>query len=353
MKSYHAIGVMSGTSLDGLDIALCEFLYGTTGWKYRIHAADTVPYSKEWKERLKRAPVMSACEILRIHVEFGKFIGREVKYFLSKTTNKPTLICSHGHTVFHQPHNGFTFQLGDGSAIAATTGITTISDFRNLSVALGGQGAPLVPVGDEILFGNYHYCLNLGGISNISYRFKHKRIAFDICPVNMILNHLAQDQGKEYDKDGIAGRKGNLDEEMLSQLESLPYYVEKPPKTLGREWLEAEFLPIIEQTNLKPQDKLRTVYEHIALRISQSMKSRAKKNVLVTGGGANNSFLLELIKSKTNHQIIVPDPFLVKFKEALIFAFLGILRLREQVNCFASVTGSSYDCSGGAVHIII
>ncbi len=353
MKSYHVVGIMSGTSLDGLDMALCEFIYTSSGWKYRIHAADTKPYDRSWKEKLTEAPSMNAPDLLQLHSAYGKYVGSEVKKFIQASTRKVDLVCSHGHTVFHQPEKGFTFQIGDGSAIAAHCGLTTISDFRNMSVALGGEGAPLVPIGDELLFGEYHYCLNLGGFSNISYKFRHKRYAFDVCTVNMVLNHLAQKLGQEYDKDGQFGRKGSVNQKLLSRLESLPFYRQQPPKSLGREWFEKEMLPLIEQPELDLYDTFRTVYEHIAMQIAESVRNKSKKPVLITGGGANNTFLIELLKEKTNHELIIPDPFIVKFKEALIFAFLGVLRYRQQVNCLASVTGSSYDCSGGAIHIVI
>jgi anhydro-N-acetylmuramic acid kinase len=353
MKSQLALGIMSGTSLDGLDLALCEFSLQSTGWRYKIVIADTIVYSKEWKEKLSSAPAYSALEIMKLHSEYGRFIGREVKRILSKSGLKAQLVCSHGHTIFHQPGNGFTFQLGDGSAIAATSGITTICDFRNLNVALGGQGAPLVPVGDEMLFGEYHYCLNLGGISNISFQLHRKRVAYDICPVNMVLNYVSNEMQMEYDKDGLTGRKGIIHASLLEKLNSLNFYKQPFPKSLGREWFESEYLPVLNKFSIKPIDKLRTIYEHIAEQICNSMVSRAKKTVLITGGGALNVFLIELIKSKTRHQIIIPDSLLINYKEALVFAFLGVLRVHNYVNCFSSVTGSRYDCSGGVIHKMI
>ncbi len=353
MKSQLAIGIMSGTSMDGLDLALCEFQLHSTGWRYKIIKADTLPYSKEWQEKLISVPSVSGLELIQLHSEYGRFIGLEVKKFLRKTDLKAELICSHGHTVFHQPEKGFTFQLGDGSAIAASSGITTISDFRNLNVALGGQGAPLVPIGDEILFSDYNYCLNLGGISNISFQQKRKRVAFDICPVNMALNNISKELNLDYDKDGLAGRKGTIHTSLLDKLNSLEFYKETSPKSIGREWFEKEFLPVVNKYSLKPPDKLRTIYEHIAVQICNSMKSRAKKSVLVTGGGAYNTFLIELIKSMSRHDIIVPESLLVDYKEALIFAFLGVLRMHDYINCLSSVTGSRYDCSGGAIHKMV
>jgi anhydro-N-acetylmuramic acid kinase len=353
MKSQVAVGIMSGTSLDGLDLALCEFSLQSTGWRYKIIKADTIAYSKEWREKLTSAPVYTGLELISLHSEYGRYIGREVKKFLGRTRLKAELICSHGHTIFHQPENGFTFQLGDGSAIAATSGITTICDFRNLNIALGGQGAPLVPVGDEVLFSEYPYCLNLGGISNISYQHKRKRIAYDICPVNIILNHISNELDMDYDRDGMVGRKGTIHNGLLEKLNALDFYSESAPKSLAREWLEAEFLPVVNRFSVKTQDKLRTIYEHIAIQISNAMDSKARKSVLVTGGGAFNLFLIELLNSKTRHQIIIPDLLLVNYKEALIFAFLGVLRMHNYINCFSSVTGSRYDCSGGAIHKMV
>jgi anhydro-N-acetylmuramic acid kinase len=219
-KSFLTLGLMSGTSLDGLDLALCRF-EKDENWKFKIIRARTEPYSEKWKEKLENAAKLNAIQFILLHKEYGKYLASCVRDFISTEKEKPELIASHGHTIFHQPGNGLTFQIGDGTLIAAETGITTVSDFRSLDVALGGQGAPLVPIGDELLFGNYDFCLNLGGFSNISFQKNNKRIALDICPVNTVLNYIAQMAGQEYDKDGLTGRCGCVFDPLLKELNAL------------------------------------------------------------------------------------------------------------------------------------
>jgi anhydro-N-acetylmuramic acid kinase len=242
-----------------------------------------------------------------------------------------------------------TFQAGNGACISALTGIATVTDYRRADVTLGGQGAPLVPAGDEFLFSEFDYCLNLGGFANISYRSGKQRIAYDICPVNIILNQLAGQKGKIFDRDGLEGSSGNINNELLARLNDLDFYRLKPPKSLGREWLENEFIPVLDKHDLPAADKMRTVYEHIAGHIASI--PRKKKIMLVTGGGAHNKFLMDLIRKHCQAECIVPDKSLVDFKEAIIFAFLGLLRLRNEINCFASVTGASRDSCCGVINL--
>jgi anhydro-N-acetylmuramic acid kinase len=343
----QAIGIMSGTSLDGMDVAACEFNIVNGSWNFKLHFAETVEYTNEWRLKLQNAHLLSGKKLTELHSEYGLLIGKMINRFILKTGFSPQLIASHGHTVFHQPEKKFTFQLGNGNDIASVTGITTVSDFRQADISKGGQGAPLVPVGDMLLFPDYDSCLNLGGFSNISYESEGKRIAFDICPVNIVLNYLSVKQGLRFDNKGNIGRKGTLNKEMAKELDLLEFYSKTPPKSLGREWFETEFLPILYSIPITETDRFRTVYEHIATQISGSL-TRQKK-VLVTGGGAWNSFLLELIQSKTPSKLIFPEPDIINFKEALVFAFLGVLRLRGEINCLSSVTGACSDSSSGAV----
>lgn len=353
MKQYTAIGVMSGTSCDGIDLALCHFRLLPDGWKYRIIRCRTVPYPEIWIKRLTGAQNLNAYEFVKLDHEFGRFIGIQVRQFIKSYPGKIDLVASHGHTIFHQPENNITCQIGHGAHIAAASGITTVSDFRSLNVAIGGQGAPLVPIGDEILFSEYNACLNLGGFSNISYSYRKRRIAFDICPVNILFNYYAQKNGKHFDENGSMARSGNVCQELLTKLNELDYYKKNPPKSLGREWVEHKIIPMIDQFNLPVTDILRTLNEHAAYQISKAFGNRGRKKILVTGGGAFNQFLLERIRILSHHEYIVPDNELVQFKEALIFAFLGVLRLRHQVNCYSTVCGGRFDCSGGAVHEIV
>lgn len=258
------------------------------------------------------------------------------------------LVASHGHTIFHQPEKAFTFQLGHGASIAAETGITTVADFRSGDVALGGQGAPLVPVGDRLLFNDYNMCLNLGGFANISYEENHKRIAFDICPVNILLNDLAMRLGKQYDAGGALGRTGRVDDKLLSRLNHLDFYREKPPKSLGREWLDTYFIPLLDESTIPVKDKLHTLYEHIAIQIAGVSKKNGR--ILITGGGTFNTFLLERIKEHIAVEMVIPADTIINYKEALIFAFLGLLRYLGEINCYASVTGAKRDSSTGVIY---
>lgn len=340
---------MSGTSLDGLDIAAVEFQQINKIWSFSLRAAETISYSKDWKIKLKDAPLLYGEKLMELHAEYGRFTGEQINRFIAKTGFKPNLVASHGHTVFHQPEKHFTFQLGNGTEIAATTKITIVADFRSGDVALGGQGAPLVPIGDRLLFPEYDYCLNLGGFANISFEKNNQRIAFDICPANIILNHFAEKEGLPFDKNGTLGKQGKVNSELLEKLNNLPFYRQKPPKSLGREWLEKEFLPVLEHSSISEKDKLRTIYTHIAQQISLATSGFGK--MLVTGGGAFNSSLMELLPAFSKTEIVIPSKEIVNYKEALVFAFLGILRTKNINNCLASVTGASKDSCAGVIFI--
>jgi len=350
MQSYVSIGVMSGTSLDGLDLVACRFTYDQS-WHYEIIKALTVPYSHKWVAKLSTATELNALDFALLNNDFGKFIGKQVAEFCADLPQKPDLVSSHGHTIFHQPLNKLTVQIGNGASIAAYSGLRTACDFRTLDVALKGQGAPLVPIGDELLFGDYDFCLNLGGIANVSFREDGERRAFDICPANMAFNQFIKELGYEYDLDGNYGRTGQVQEELLRLLNDLEFYQQKGPKSLGREWFEKEFLPLINSFQLSPADALRTLYEHVSDQISLAVDQYPKGRMLITGGGAHNVFLIELFSEKTMHKTIVPSSQIIDFKEAIIFAFLGVLRLREETNCLKSVTGANHDHSGGVIYL--
>ena len=351
---------MSGTSLDGIDLALCDI----DEHGYRILAADTLPYYDEWRRRLSTLENASAYEYALANVELGHLYGQRINAFLQGKEH-PEAIASHGHTIFHQPHLGLTTQIGDGDAIAAETGLPVVSNFRTLDVALGGQGAPLVPIGDELLFGEYDACLNLGGIANISYKRKvesgkwkdeTRRVAFDICPCNMALNRLAAMLGYPYDDKGRNARGGDVHTCLLHELDALDYYALAEPKSLGKEWFVGQFWPVVKSflgvTPSTPhvRDTLATVTSHVALQIARVLERQQIKTLLVTGGGAWNSYLIELIgKYRPEVRITVPDPLIVNYKEALIFALLGYLRLTGKVNTLASVTGARCDSIGGTL----
>ncbi|MDA3779527.1 MAG: anhydro-N-acetylmuramic acid kinase [Bacteroidales bacterium] len=349
MNNYTAIGIMSGTSLDGLDIALVKFTKDNA-WSFTVLKSETYNYSDKLKTLLSSAENLSAREFLLFHNSYGKYIGEIVNVFLKDEEIKPSLIASHGHTIFHQAEKNFTFQIGNGAVIAKETGITTVSDFRTLDIALNGQGAPLVPIGDKFLFSEYDYCLNIGGFANISFQKNNKRIAFDICPANIITNYLCNKIDREYDNKGGIGRSGLVNKKLLTELNNIKFYLQKGPKSLGKEWLIKEFIPIIEKYDISVADILRTLYEHIAIQIACISNSSEKKKILVTGGGAYNEFLIERIKHHSKNNIVLPSKNIIDFKEAIIFAFLGILRSRNEINTLSSVTGALRDSSGGVIN---
>lgn len=348
--SIKAIGVMSGTSLDGIDIAACEFWQNNNQIKFKIHFSETIEYSDNLYQRLLNAPKLSGFDLAMLNVDYGKVIGNSINAFITNTDFAPYFIASHGYTVFHEPQNGLTMQIGSGAEIAAITGIKTICDFRTTDVALGGQGAPLVPIGDELLFGKYAACLNLGGFANISCDNNSRREAFDICPANFLLNYFAQKLGHTFDSSGNLGKQGEINKALLNSLNSLEFYTQNGPKSLGREFVEKNIFPLLDN-EISIYDLLRTCYEHIAIQLSTELNKFPIKDVLITGGGAHNTFLMELLEDRTTAKIVIPEKDIVDYKEALIFAFLGYLRIDEKPNCLRSVTGAKRDNIGGAVYL--
>jgi anhydro-N-acetylmuramic acid kinase len=358
-NTYRILGLMSGTSLDGLDMACCDFRWIGGRWEYQVGAAETRGYTPAWKERLANLEKGTALEFVTADVEYGHLLGELSREFLERHHLQPDFIASHGHTIFHQPSKRFTSQIGSGAAIAAETRIPVVCDFRSADVALGGQGAPLVPVGDELLFPAYRYCLNLGGFANVSFRQSGRQIAFDICPANIMLNALAAKTGMEYDHNGILASRGMVITPLLDQLNALPYYRTPPPKSLGKEWTLDHVWPLLHQSGAEMADLLATWCEHMAIQISQACSGADAQEesdpapagkILVTGGGALNLFLMERLKARMEPRIVIPDPAVINYKEALIFAFLGLLRWRGEPNCLSSVTGAAFSHSGGAIY---
>ena len=348
MPTYLALGVMSGSSLDGLDLAVCELRLYRGSWSYRIERARTVPYPEAMRSRLMSVMSGSAFDLALLDADLGDFIGRACKRFLQG--DQPHLIASHGHTIFHQPKLGFSTQIGSGARIAAITGVTTVCDFRSADVAHGGQGAPLVPLGEKLLFPDYKAFLNLGGICNISLHKPHRIVGYDVCIGNQALNHLANEAGLPFDDNGDLARMGGFDGELFVDLQGAPFLAKRPPKSMGREYFHDWVLPFIDDPTLSVATRLGTVVEHIAYRLSKALR-QADGPVLVTGGGARNGYLIERIRHYAKAPIEVPDKLTIDFKEALVFAQLGVLRLRGETNALASVTGARRDTVGGAVHL--
>ncbi|NDK57279.1 anhydro-N-acetylmuramic acid kinase [Pontibacter fetidus] len=353
MDTYHVIGLMSGTSLDGLDIAYCRLTYKNKNWIYNILNAETLPYSATWIDSLRGAETTDAQSLVALDHAFGRHMGEQVQQFILRNNLTPDFVASHGHTIFHQPDKHISLQIGNGAYLAAYTKLPVVCDFRTLDIALGGQGAPLVPIGDELLFAEYDYCLNLGGISNISFNHNGQRIAYDISVCNMLLNTLANEAGLNYDEDGNLARSGKLDTPLLDKLNAPAYFSQPYPKSLGKEWALENSLQTIANSPATIADKLNTTCHHIAQQIARALQpANYKQRLLATGGGAFNLYLIELLQQYAgpNYSIEVPAPEIVSFKEALVFAFLGTLRWRNETNSLQTVTGASRNSVGGAIY---
>lgn len=355
---------MSGSSTNGVDIAFVEFVETAGKWTYEVMNADIIPYSTEWQQQLKAAGTLNALEFSKLHTAYGRYLAQQVNQFIDKNNlhHKVQFIASHGHTVFHEPRHHTTVQIGCGASIAALTGINVISDLRSIDVALGGQGAPIVPIAEKLLWPQHTMFLNLGGIANISaVTANGEYVAFDVCPANAVLNNLANQAGQKYDNNGDIARKGFVRDEVLFKLNQEPYYMVKFPKSLNNQFGLETLLPKFKQANLSTQDSLRTMVEHICIQVTRSvgrllpkMAIDAHKTLYVTGGGAYNSFLAERLTASLKVmgvEVQVPEKETIEYKEAIAIALAGALRWREANTTLASVTGASRNSIGGALWI--
>jgi anhydro-N-acetylmuramic acid kinase len=356
MRKFNIVGVMSGTSMDGLDIAHVSLEEQSEGkWSYSINAATTVSYEEKWRLRLSKLRHQNSMVFHKTDRFYGQFIGENIKSFLDENGLEADLIASHGHTVFHQPENNITVQVGDGNSIYAYTGVPTVTNFRALDVILGGEGAPLVGVADQMLFGEYDMCLNLGGFANISAEQNEGRIAYDVGPCNIVLNRIAREFDQEYDKDGEIAERGQIDYDLLGDLNAIEYYSYEPPKSLGREWISTNFWDRVRNSDASKEDKMKTLVDHIAQQIGNTIEDlsgggASGKRVYVTGGGAFNKSLISHIRTHTEAEVIVPDDMIVDYKEALAFALLGILRVQNKTNVYNEATGASKSSVSGSLY---
>lgn len=344
------IGCMSGTSLDGIDLVYVKFSK-ISQWSFQILASKTVDYGNEWKNKLRESLYLSSYALEKLNFEYTNFLGDIIGNFITnERVSELDAVASHGHTVYHQPQKGFTFQIGNLSHLADRIGWPVVCDFRVQDLALGGQGAPLVPMGDKMLFYSYQSCVNLGGFSNISIFHDQSVLAYDICAVNTVLNHLAHRVNLPYDAGGKIARKGKIIPDLFEKLDKLYFYSKKPPKSLGIEWVQENIFELFNHCSAcSIEDLLHTYTLHIAQEIANCLPQ--KGTVMFTGGGVYNTFLVEEIKKKSKSKIEVPATELIDFKEALIFAFLGLLKWQGSVNCLASVTGAKQDHSTGKIFI--
>ena len=349
VKKYSVLGLMSGTSLDGLDLAYCVFIKKNNSWKFELKFVEFIEYDLFWKKKITDL-FYGNQNFQKVDLEYSEFISKSINKFIKNNNLNIDYISSHGHTIFHEPNKGISKQIGRGDVIFERTKIPVIFNFREQDVKLGGEGAPLVPYGDSVLFSNYDSCLNLGGFSNISFKKNNKITAFDICPLNIVLNYLAEKKNMSFDRDGNSSSKGKINHDLLKKLNSIHYYKLPPPKSLAKEWLDKYFLFELNSFQLNIDDLLRTCVEHFSFQISNVFSDFKISNCLVTGGGVFNKFLISQIKSKTKTKIIIPSKDIVNFKEAIIFAFLGLLRVRNEINCLSEITGSSIDHSTGEIY---
>lgn len=355
MNSLRIIGLMSGTSLDGIDLADIVFTRKSDKWSFEVIRTQSYSFSDELLAKLAKADQVSAPKLFELDVELSLFYGTLVLDYLKKNNidkSEIDAVASHGQTIFHQPHKGFTVQIGNRPQAAIKCGIKWICDFRIEDVALGGNGAPLVPIGDFNLFNDRAEAfLNLGGFSNISFKKNNTITAYDISPANIVLNKICQEiSGKTFDENGDLGKKGKVNKVLLKKLNDIKFYNQNPPKSLGTEWLKDHFYPILKDFSFDV-DLLRTVYEHIAIQIAKNLDEAAISTVMVSGGGVRNKFLLSSIEKHYAGKVIIPSDEIIDFKEAIIFAFLGALRLRGESNVLAEYTGAQRDSSSGVVYL--
>ena len=350
-ESYTIIGLMSGTSLDGIDLAYINFEIKNNNWFFEIIKSETIPYNSDWITILKTAVDYSPEQLSALNIEYTQLLGTVINDFITKyKIEKLDAVASHGHTILHQPQNGYTLQIGNLPELATYINQKLVCDFRVQDVQLGGQGAPLVPIGDQILFANYDYCLNLGGFSNVSFEENGSRIAFDISAVNTVLNFYTNQLGLDYDDKGQLAKTGKIHTELLNNLNALEFYQKKHPKSLGFEFVKEVLLPLIENFSIEIKDKLATFTEHIAIQTAQALRNK-KTSLFVTGGGAYNDYLISRIQFYLPEmKIIIPENKILEYKEALIFALLGVLKLRNEINVLKSVTGASQDHSSGFIY---
>ena len=349
-RQYNVLGIMSGTSCDGIDLAHCRFTFSQDNqWEFAINESETIPYDRRWQKRLSTAINLHQRDIESFNLSYTALLNKVILEFIDRTEiTELDLICSHGHTVWHKPEQGLTFQIGNLSLIAQNMPCPVVCDFRIQDVALGGQGAPLVPIGDQLLFNDFDACINLGGFANISYSTKEgSMIAYDLCPFNIVLNYWAQKLGENFDKNGRFASSGVVHEALLSELNSLAYYTQKPPKSLGLEWVQSHIYPLYQKYKLRPQDWLATAGTHMVTQVHQGAKNFDR--ILITGGGAYNGFILDRLTEVGPGKFTLPEPQLIDYKEALVFGLLGVLRYRDEVNTLASVTGASRNHSAGVI----
>lgn len=361
-KTYRVLGLLSGSSLDGADLAVCSFsvdpLTPTKLLSWNIHLARTIPYPQEWITRFKNLPGASARDLVLADTELGHYYGVLINQLLKEHSITVDLISSHGHTIFHFPELKTTTQIGDGAAIVSETGIDTVTQLRSVDVAFAGEGAPLAPLGDRYLYPGYTYYLNLGGIANVTAYQDEKIIAFDICPCNQIFNALAETIGQDFDRDGAIAASGNLNHPLLARLQDDDYLIKPYPKSLDNTWSQEHQVKQAIQWDARLEDKMNTAVEFVALEIAKACRqltqpesSTERPTLFCTGGGALNAHLISRIAFHCPEiELVLPSRKIIEFKEVSFIALAGLFRCLRVPNLYASVTGAPSDTINGALY---
>ena len=337
---------MSGSSLDGVDLAIIDFYKKKNKWKFKLLEFNTISYDYNLKNELSVAHNLNLNQIKKLDSKYTFVLASLINNFLEKLKINIDFVSSHGHTILHQPEKGVTIQIGNNIDLSNLISKKLICDFRTQDVLFGGQGAPLVPVGDYHLFSEFDYTLNLGGFANITNLTNQFPRAHDVCAVNTVLNKLSNELNLDYDSEGRIAMNGNLIKDLKNELDNILFYKDKPPKSLGVEWLNRVVYPILNKyKSFKIEDILYTYSIHISEVLSRELPEG--KKILLSGGGSFNNFLIDNIVQKSKSIITIPNKEIINFKEAIIFAFIGVLKIRNEINCFKSVTGACKDhCSG-------
>jgi len=351
MKQVKVIGIMSGSSLDGLDVDFSFFSETKAGWTYQNITSATISFPGELHSRLKNADQIFGKELTKLDIDFGNWVGKKIMEFCENCEQVPDLISSHGHTIFHEPENEFTLQIGSAQCIAQKTKLPVISDFRLKDIVKGGQGAPLVVIGEKLLLREYKSFLNLGGIANLTLFEEGKIKSFDIAPCNQVLNHFSKKLGLAYDAEGEWARRGAVDKEWLEYLKTVSYFKKNPPKSLANQFTSQY---VLKSYPTKTEDALNTYCYFLKYELEKWIKNllpgKQEVPILATGGGAKNTFLMEVFNQSPFLDLIAADEHLVDYKEAMIFGFLGALRWFDQINILSAATGANSDSCSGTIY---
>jgi anhydro-N-acetylmuramic acid kinase len=349
----YILGAMSGSSLDGLDLAICSF---TDQSIFTIHNSTTIELPLDLRTKLKNFSTLNAFQIADLDAYFALFSAHSIRDFTNNWIGGISLVVSHGHTLYHNPANAVSWQIGNGGIIAAVTGIDTLCDLRVQDVALGGQGAPLAALVDLNLFKDYTGLLNLGGIANITINQSNTVYSWDISPCNQVFNHLAQKEGKEFDKGGSIARSGKILMELIHKWQENTYFSQMPPKSMDNTWVKENYIKEIDKIDQPVKILMASFAEFVAIQLSKDLKSLDLNpgKILVTGGGAFNAHFISRLKvhlSPLNWVVEVAEESLINYKEAMLMAYMGHRYINKKTNTISTATGAEKDLISGALYL--